>query len=73
MGLNSPTGAIQGVTNKKDWEILGYSILEGQFTDEAVAAKQTVTITREAICSPHPIDQDDFPEKQSLGSILTYR
>lgn len=73
MGVNSKTGAVQGVTNKDNWEILGYTILKGQFTDAAVAAKQTVTITREAKCSPHPIDQDDFPEKQSLGNILTYQ
>lgn len=70
MGLLRQEGCLQGVSNKEDWEKLGYTVLDGDFSDASVKAGKTVTVTREAKNSPHPIDSDDFPHKDALGSPL---
>ncbi|MCS6782751.1 MAG: hypothetical protein RMI89_05890 [Gloeomargarita sp. SKYBB_i_bin120] len=70
MGLLRPEGPLQGVTTKADWEALGYQILEGDFSEASVKAGHTVTITRDADHSPHPIDADDFPHQDALGPLL---
>ncbi|WP_017324076.1 DEAD/DEAH box helicase [Synechococcus sp. PCC 7336] len=70
MGLLRQEGCLQGVSNKGDWEALGYTVLDGDFSDASVKAGKTVTITREIENSPHPIDNDDFSPKDALGSPL---
>ncbi len=70
MGFLRPEGCLQGVSNKADWEALGYTIVDGDFSDASVKAGKTVTVTREIEYSPHPIDQDNFPHKDALGSPL---
>jgi len=69
MGLRRQGGALQGVTTRKDWGDLGYTIVSGSFTTEGLP----VTITRETDASPHSIDQDIFESKEALGDTLTYR
>ena len=64
MGLFRPGGALQGVTTKAQWNILGYDILEGDFKKIG----QPVTITRLNSESLHPIDQEDFPWQEALAS-----
>ncbi|MGF1490489.1 MAG: DEAD/DEAH box helicase, partial [Prochloraceae cyanobacterium] len=56
MGLFREKGALQGLTNKKDWNDLGYEIKEGNFTQVG----NPITITRLDSLSPHPIDNKDF-------------
>jgi len=73
MGLLREGGALQGVTDKEDWKDLGYTIKDGDFSNSSVVKKLKVTITREADVSPHPIDQVNFKNHESLGDILTYR
>lgn len=70
MGLFRQERALQGVTNKEEWEKLGYQILNGDFTDASVKAGKKVTITRPDDKSPHPIDQQDFEAKEAVGSSL---
>ena len=70
MGLYRQSGPLQGVTNQKDWENLGYSIEEGNFTIASVREKKLVKITRDKKYSPHPIDEEEFPVKEALHSPL---
>ncbi|MEN9257721.1 MAG: hypothetical protein Q6L55_03200 [Gloeomargarita sp. SRBZ-1_bins_9] len=67
MGLLRPEGPLQGVTTKADWEALGYRVVAGDFSEASVKTGQTVTITRDAT---HPVDREDFPYRQALGSVL---
>ena len=57
MGLLRQEGPLQGVTTEKDWNDLGYEILEGDFSDFSVKAKNLVKIARCDRSSPHPIDK----------------
>ncbi|MCS7030798.1 MAG: hypothetical protein NZL92_04635 [Gloeomargarita sp. SKYG116] len=70
MGLLRPEGCLQGVSTKADWENLGYTIVAGDFSEASVKAGKTVTVTRDAAHSPHPIDSDLFPYREALGSPL---
>ncbi|MBD2246786.1 NERD domain-containing protein [Nostoc sp. FACHB-888] len=70
MGLFRQERALQGVTNKEEWEKLGYQVLDGDFTDASVKAGKKVTITRPDKNSPHPIDQENFEAKDAVGSPL---
>lgn len=70
MGLYRQGGPLQGVTTKKEWGKLGYSILDGDFSSASVRGKKLVRITRDGKYSPHPIDQDSFPAKEALHSPL---
>lgn len=70
MGLLRQEGCLQGVSNKEDWEVLGYTILDGDFSDASVKAGKTVTITRSMEQSPHSVDGDDFSQQEALGSLL---
>lgn len=70
MGLFRAEGVLQGVSTQRDWEILGYKIIDGDFSPASVVAGKTVTITREASTSKHPINQNDFPHKDSVGKAL---
>jgi len=67
MGLFREDGAIQGVTTKENWELLGYKVLEGDFRSEG----NPVTITRNRKQSPHEVDRDDFKYKSINDSLLT--
>ena len=71
MGLFRKEGALQGVTDKKDWADLGYEVIEGDFTDSSVKSRKSVTITRLDEESPHPIDKPNFTLQEALGSVLT--
>ena len=73
MGLFREGGALQGITQKEEWERIGYEIVEGDFSPASVSKGRDVTITRPSATSPHPIDQDDFPSKDALGDVLTIR
>ncbi|MEE4302161.1 MAG: NERD domain-containing protein [Pseudomonadales bacterium] len=61
MGLLRKGGPLQGVTNKEEWEFLGYEV-EGEFTDAAVAAGQTVKLRRAAEACGHPYDDLAFSD-----------
>ncbi|MGF1479066.1 MAG: DEAD/DEAH box helicase [Cyanophyceae cyanobacterium] len=71
MGLFRRGGALQGVTNQKDWQDLGYAVTDGDFKSESVKAGRTVTVTRSLSASPHPVDREDFDLKDALGTLLT--
>ncbi|MFB2736663.1 DEAD/DEAH box helicase [Umezakia ovalisporum] len=83
MGLLRPAGVLQGVSNKEQWENLGYTILEGDFSDSSVKAKTQIKIERvydqtstkdpKPLVNMHPIDQDDFPYKDAIGDVLTIK
>lgn len=73
MGLFRQGGALQGVTQKTDWEDLGYKILEGDFSAASVRSGKTVTITRPLTESPHPVDSSEFENINSLGSLLSLK
>lgn len=66
MGLFRTGGALQGVSQKKDWDDLGYEVVDGNFS----SVGKPVTITRPDSVSPHPIDQEDFNLKDALGTNL---
>jgi len=69
MGLFREGGALQGVTRKDQWEAIGYEVVAGSFSVNAVG--KPVTITRPDKFSPHPIDSSDFPLNSALGDNLT--
>lgn len=73
MGLFREGGVLQGVTTQRDWQDLGYEVLDGDFSIASVKAKRTVTITRPDSKSPHPIDQPDFELKNAVGSSLVFQ
>jgi len=73
MGLARQGGPLQGVTTREEWEALGYTITEGDFSLASVNQGRTVTITREQKASPHPVDQENFNQKESLGDLLIYK
>lgn len=73
MGLFRQEGVLQGVTNQRDWEDLGYKVISGDFTDASVKAGKLVTLTRPDVESPHPIDRDDFELKNAVGSSLVIK
>ena len=73
MGLMRSGGPLQGVSTQQEWSNLGYKITDGNFGAASVSQGASVTITRPPQTSPHPIDQDNFPQKDALGDILTYR
>ncbi|MDH6062345.1 DEAD/DEAH box helicase [Umezakia ovalisporum] len=83
MGLLRPAGVLQGVSNKEQWENLGYTILEGDFSDSSVKAKTQIKIERvydqtstkdpKPLVNMHPIHQDDFPYKDAIGDVLTIK
>ncbi len=52
MGLLRPEGMLSGITNKKDWERIGYEV-EGDFRKVG----QEITIHRPAKYSPNPIPE----------------
>lgn len=66
MGLFRHGGALQGVTTKKDWEDLGYKVIEGDFRK----AGENITITRLDENSPHSIDSRDFGLNDALGANI---
>jgi superfamily I DNA and RNA helicase len=66
MGLLRPGGPLQGVTQKEQWEDLGYEVLEGDFR----TAGSPITLTRN---SPHPVDQEEFQPTVDPQSLLTWR
>lgn len=73
MGLFRKEGALQGVTNQRDWEALGYKVTNGDFSPASVKALKTVTVTRPYDTSPHPIDREDFELKNAVGSSLVVK
>jgi superfamily I DNA and RNA helicase len=73
MGLLREGGALQGVSNKDEWERIGYNIQSGDFSPASVKEGRTVTVTREPTSNPHPIDSTDFPLAEALGSPLTVK
>ncbi|MBW4488147.1 MAG: hypothetical protein KME12_10195 [Trichocoleus desertorum ATA4-8-CV12] len=71
MGLLRPEGPVQGVSNQAEWRKLGYEVLEGDFTDASVQARQQVTIARPADKNLHPIDQEDFEAREAIAELLS--
>ncbi|MCU0532608.1 MAG: DEAD/DEAH box helicase family protein [Hydrococcus sp. Prado102] len=70
MGLLRKEGVLQGVSNREEWKKLGYEVLEGDFTDASIKEKKSIKIERQAEKSPHPIDQENFVEKEGVGETL---
>ncbi|MGH8488998.1 MAG: hypothetical protein ACREXS_09085 [Gammaproteobacteria bacterium] len=70
MGLLRKGGALQGITEKKEWEHLGYDIIAGDFLSQSVAAGKSVTIERRREAKVHPIDREDFPLARETGRLL---
>lgn len=66
MGLFREGGAIQGVTNKNDWESLGYQVIEGDFRKIG----EPIKITRPEGQNPHPIDSIQFELRDALGKDI---
>jgi superfamily I DNA and RNA helicase len=66
MGLLRGDQPLQGVTQKGQWENLGYEVVEGDFRKPG----STITLTRKAC---HPIDQEDFEPKVDPQSLLIWR
>ncbi|MEN9230984.1 MAG: UvrD-helicase domain-containing protein [Thermostichus sp. DG02_5_bins_236] len=66
MGLLRQGGPLQGVTQKEQWEDLGYQVLEGDFR----TVGSPITLTR---TSPHPVDQEDFQPTVDPQSLLRLR
>lgn len=66
MGLFRQGGPLQGVTKAKDWRDLGYEV-DGNFKQVGTE----ITITRPQKTSPHPIDQEQFEQKENVGQPLT--
>jgi superfamily I DNA and RNA helicase len=73
MGLLRKKGVLQGVSNQKEWENLGYEVLEGDFTQNSVKEGKSVKITRKPENNPHGVDNDNFPYREALGEILTIK
>lgn len=73
MGLFRKEGVLQGVTEKKDWDALGYKVVRGDFSSASVKARKTVTITRPQDTNPHPIDRKDFELRDAVGSSLVIK
>lgn len=73
MGLFREGGALQGITRQKEWEKIGYEVVEGDFKLASVNAGRKVTVTRPKETSPHPVDQSDFPLKDALKDVLSIR
>ena len=55
MGLKRPEGAVQAITQKAQWEDIGYRVLEGDFRETG----EEVRITRPAKNSPHPLQDEE--------------
>ncbi|MBD2452620.1 AAA family ATPase [Nostoc sp. FACHB-87] len=78
MGLLREEGVLQGVSQKTQWEKLGYTVLEGDFRSN----KELIKIEREydqtkkdpkPLVNTHPIDQSDFPHQDAIGDILKFQ
>lgn len=54
MGLKRPEGAVQAITQKANWEDIGYRVLEGDFRETG----EEVRITRPDDNSPHPLQDE---------------
>jgi len=52
MGLKRQEGPIQAITQRSDWEDIGYEVIEGDFRD----TDGTIQITRPDRNSPHPLE-----------------
>lgn len=52
MGLKRQEGPIQAITQRSDWEDIGYEVIEGDFRDRS----GTIQITRPDRNSPHPLE-----------------
>ena len=66
MGLLRGGQPLQGVTQKEQWESLGYEVVEGDFRRPG----SLITLTRKAC---HPVDQEDFKPKVDPQSLLIWR
>ncbi|BAQ66505.1 DEAD/DEAH box helicase [Geminocystis sp. NIES-3709] len=73
MGLLRKKGVLQGVSNQKQWENLGYEVVEGDFSQNSVKEGKLVKITRKPENNPHPVDNVNFPHREALGEILTIK
>ncbi|MBD2499055.1 DEAD/DEAH box helicase [Anabaena azotica] len=70
MGLLRDEGVLQGVTQKAQWENLGYTVLDGDFSDSSVKQKKLVKVERQPEKNIHPIDNSDFPYQDAIGDIF---
>ncbi|MFS8908685.1 DEAD/DEAH box helicase [Synechococcus sp. OH2] len=66
MGLLRGGQPLQGVTQKDQWEGLGYEVIEGDFRKPG----SPITLTRKAC---HPVDQENFDPKVDPQSLLVWR
>lgn len=57
MGLKRDKGIIQTLTSQKEWEDIGYNVLDGDFSTDSIGER--VTITRPRKHSPHPLLGND--------------
>lgn len=65
MGLLRPEGMLSGFTRQRDWEAIGYQILQGSFSSSG----QTITLYRPPENSPNPVPQVG---KQPVLEFETY-
>jgi len=74
MGLYRSEGVLQGVTQKREWESLGYEVIEGDFSPASVSQKRLVKIKRSDEDSPHSIDRNIKDEniEKSLLSVKAF-
>ncbi len=66
MGLLRGGQPLQGVTQKDQWENLGYEVVEGDFRKPG----SPITLTRKAC---HPVDQESFEPEVDPQSLLVWR
>ncbi|HEB55774.1 MAG TPA: hypothetical protein ENI98_05605 [Gammaproteobacteria bacterium] len=70
MGLLREGGPLQGVTNKSDWENLGYRIVKGGFDAASVRGSEKVVIERPTSTSGHPIDDPKSSASDIRANVL---
>ena len=63
MGLFRIDGAIQGLTNREDWQAIGYDFLEGDFT----RVGQHIRIHRPETSNAHPFDTNPILLEQATA------
>jgi superfamily I DNA and RNA helicase len=69
MGLFREGGAIQGLTNREDWQAIGYEMLEGDFT----RAGHKIKVTRPSSSHAHPFDSDQtlLEQAQNFAPVVS--
>ncbi|MEE4382727.1 MAG: hypothetical protein V2J02_12075, partial [Pseudomonadales bacterium] len=69
MGLLREGGPLQGVTQQKEWENLGYRVT-GDFSQASVAAGRDVVLERDPDACGHPFDDAAFRARVDRDAVL---